>query len=87
MIHLLLDDDFFSSADAVKNVGLVVVISVDSGTEELLLRVVVLLEGLRKAENRVGRGSLQLRPNGERSDSAVERTLSQKLRCYLRKHD
>ena len=60
MIHLLINNDLFSCTDAVQNVRLVVVISVNTSSEELLLRVVVLLEGLGESENRVGRGGLQL---------------------------
>ena len=47
MIHLFFNNDLFSSTNAIEYVGLVVVVSVDTSTEELLLRVRVLLEGLR----------------------------------------
>ena len=60
MIHLLLNDDLFSCTNAVQNIRLIVIISVNSSAKELLLRVGVLLESLGESEDRVGRGGLQL---------------------------
>ena len=88
MIHLLLNNHLLSGTDAVEHIGLVVVVSVDTGSQELLLGVGVLLESLRESEDGVGGSTLELRPGREGRHSACLSEGALELLCHnFGKHD
>ena len=62
VVHVLFENNFLGFSNARKDVGLSLVASVGSETEEYLVGVGVGLEGLTETENRVRWCSLETAP-------------------------
>lgn len=75
VIHVTLEDNFLSAPNAGKDERLAIIVSVGSHTEENLLGVSVLLEGVVESENGICGGTGQTSPSGE-AGSALANNLT-----------
>jgi len=72
VIHVAFEDELFSTLDAREDKRLAIVVSVGTHTEENLLGVRILLEGVVETEDGVSGGSGQSTPVGESSSALAD---------------
>ena len=67
VVHVKIEDLLFSAANTLKNQWLVLVVSVDTHSEELFLGISLLFEGFVKTKDGIRRGSSNTGPGAELS--------------------